>query len=235
MGEMINFIVANIVEIVGALGYFGIFAMMFLESTFFPFPSEVVMIPAGYLAYKGEMNAIIAVIMGILGSLGGALFNYFLALKFGRIFVLKFGKYFFFSEKTMNQMEAFFKAHGEISTFIGRLIPAVRQYISLPAGLAKMNVAKFSIYTALGAGIWVIILTILGYYVGAIFSGGMELSEIIHTFTSKDLSAEELQIKSYVKKAVIFTLISAAAILGVYIYFKRKIVRHFGDSKKENK
>ena len=171
------------------------------------------------------MNAIIAVIMGILGSLAGALFNYFLALKFGRIFVLKFGKYFFFSEKTMNQMEAFFKAHGEISTFIGRLIPAVRQYISLPAGLARMNLAKFSFYTSLGAGIWVIILTILGYNIGAIFSGGMEINEIIHTFTSKDLSAEELQIKGYVKQAVIFTLISAAGILGVYIYFKRKI-RH---------
>lgn len=228
MGEMINFIVVSIVEIVGQLGYFGIFAMMFLESSFFPFPSEVVMIPAGYLAYKGEMNAIIAVLMGILGSLAGALFNYFLAIKFGRIFVLKFGKYFFFSEKTMNQMEVFFKAHGEISTFIGRLIPAVRQYISLPAGLAKMNLAKFSLYTVLGAGIWVIILTILGYYIGGIFSGGMEISDIIHTFTSKDLSAEEMQIKAYVKKAVIFTLISVVAILGVYIYFRRKIVRDFG-------
>ena len=219
MGEMVNFIV----EIVGALGYFGVFAMMFLESSFFPFPSEVVMIPAGYLAYKGEMNAVIAVIMGILGSLAGALFNYYLALKFGRIFVLKFGKYFFFSEATMDKMEAYFKAHGDISTFIGRLIPAVRQYISLPAGLARMNLPKFCFYTSLGAGIWVIILTILGYYVGAIFSGGMEISEIIHTFTSKELSAEELQIKGYVQKAVIFTLISAGGIVAVYVYFKRKI------------
>lgn len=223
MGEIVNFIV----DIVGQLGYFGIFAMMFLESSFFPFPSEVVMIPAGYLAFKGEMNAIIAVLMGILGSLAGALFNYILALKFGRIFVLKFGKYFFFSEKTMNQMEAFFKAHGEISTFIGRLIPAVRQYISLPAGLARMNLARFSLYTSLGAGIWVIILTILGWYVGAIFQGGeiSSVGDIIHTFTSKDLSEAELQIKSYVTQAVIFTLISAVAILGVYIYFKRKVAQ----------
>ena len=219
MGEIVNFIV----EIVGALGYFGIFAMMFLESSFFPFPSEVVMIPAGYLAYKGEMNAIIAVLMGILGSLGGALFNYFLAIKFGRIFVLKFGKYFFFSEAAMDKMEAYFNAHGDISTFIGRLIPAVRQYISLPAGLAKMNLAKFCFYTSLGAGIWVVILTILGYYVGAIFSGGMEVGEIIHTFTSKDLSTEELQIKSYVQKAVLWTLGSAVVVVVAYIYFQKRM------------
>lgn len=218
MGEIVKFIV----DVVGELGYFGIFAMMFLESSFFPFPSEVVMIPAGYLAYKGEMNGIIAVVMGILGSLAGALFNYYLALKFGRIFILKFGKYFFFSEETMNKMEAYFKAHGEISTFIGRLIPAVRQYISLPAGLARMNLAKFSFYTSLGAGIWVIILTVLGYYVGHILDSVSSVSEIIHAFTSKDLSEGELQIKSYVKQAVIWTLASAGVVLGAYIYFQKK-------------
>ncbi|RAX54901.1 alkaline phosphatase [Helicobacter sp. 16-1353] len=218
MADIINFIVNT----VGQLGYIGIFFMMFLESSFFPFPSEVVMIPAGYLAYKGEMNIYIAVIMGILGSLAGALFNYYLAIKFGRSFILRFGKYFFFSEKTMQTMEIFFQKHGEISTFVGRLIPAVRQYISLPAGLAKMNLAKFSFYTSFGAGIWVIILTILGYYVGAIFSGGMEVSEVIATFTSKNLTKEELQIKSYVTQAVIFTLISVVLIVGVYVAYKVK-------------
>lgn len=218
MADIVNFVV----DIVGNLGYIGIFFMMFLESSFFPFPSEVVMIPAGYLAYKGEMNIYIAIFMGILGSLVGALFNYILALKFGRTFVLKFGKYFFFNESSMEKMEIFFKNHGEISTFVGRLIPAVRQYISLPAGLAKMNLTKFCFYTSFGAGIWVIILTIIGYYVGAIFSGGMGVNEIVATFTSSNLTKEEMQIKSYVTQAVIFTLFSVVFIVGIYIIYKVK-------------
>ena len=163
---MLTSIVNFIVETVGSLGYLGIFLMMFLESSFFPFPSEVVMIPAGYLAYKGEMNMFIAIAVGILGSLAGALFNYYLAVKFGRKFLIKYGKYFFIKEPTIVKMEEFFKSHGHISTFSGRLIPGVRQYISLPAGLARMNIFVFSLYTSLGAGIWVLILTILGYFLG---------------------------------------------------------------------
>jgi membrane protein DedA with SNARE-associated domain len=162
LADIVNFIV----DTVGSLGYPGIFIMMFLESSFFPFPSEVVMVPAGYLAYKGEMNIYLAILFGILGSLSGALFNYYLAVKFGRKFLVKYGKYFFIKEDTIIKMEEFFKNHGHISTFSGRLIPAVRQYISFPAGLARMNLLVFSIYTSLGAAIWVIILTLLGYYLG---------------------------------------------------------------------
>ncbi len=164
MGALLGNIINSIVEIVGNLGYIGIFIMMFLESSFFPFPSEVVMIPAGYLVFKGEMNAIIAVICGIAGSLAGALFNYYIALKFGRDFLIRYGKYVFFTESTMQKMEAFFIKHGPMSTFVGRLITIIRQYISLPAGLARMNLVKFCLYTSLGAGIWVIILTLIGYY-----------------------------------------------------------------------
>ncbi len=163
---MLTNIINFIVETVGSLGYTGIFIMMFLESSFFPFPSEVVMIPAGYLAYKGEMNMYLVILFGILGSLAGSLFNYYLAIKFGRKFLIKYGKYFFIKEETIIRMEEFFKKHGHISTFSGRLIPVVRQYISLPAGLAKMNLFVFSLYTSLGAGIWVIILAVLGYYLG---------------------------------------------------------------------
>ena len=163
---MLTSIINFIVETVGSLGYAGIFIMMFLESSFFPFPSEVVMIPAGYLAYKGEMNMYLVILFGILGSLAGSLFNYYLAVKFGRRFLIKYGKYFFIKEETIVKMEEFFKKHGHISTFSGRLIPVVRQYISLPAGLAKMNLFVFSLYTSLGAGIWVAILAILGYYLG---------------------------------------------------------------------
>jgi membrane protein DedA with SNARE-associated domain len=163
---MLSNIINFIVDTVGSLGYAGIFFMMFLESSFFPFPSEVVMIPAGYLAYKGEMNIFLVVFFGILGSLAGAIFNYYFALKLGRVFLLKYGKYFFIKDETIFKMEEFFSKHGHISTFFGRLIPVVRQYISLPAGLSKMNLFVFSIYTSLGAGIWVIILTLLGYFLG---------------------------------------------------------------------
>lgn len=163
---MLSSIIDFIVQTVGTLGYAGIFLMMFLESSFFPFPSEVVMIPAGYLVYKGEMNMYLVILFGILGSLAGALFNYYLAVKFGRKFLVKYGKYFFIKEQTIVRMEEFFKNHGHISTFSGRLIPAVRQYISFPAGLARMNLFIFCLYTSLGAGIWVIILTVLGYYLG---------------------------------------------------------------------
>ena len=196
---MLSSIINFIVETVGTLGYAGIFIMMFLESSFFPFPSEVVMIPAGYLAYKGEMNMYLVILFGILGSLAGSLFNYYLAVKFGRRFLIKYGKYFFIKEETIVKMEEFFKKHGHISTFSGRLIPVVRQYISLPAGLAKMNLFVFSLYTSLGAGIWVAILAVLGYYLGD----------------------NEGLIKEYLRYIIVAILI-VLAILGFWYYKKTK-------------
>jgi len=163
---MLSDIVNSIVSTVGDLGYIGIVIMMFLESSFFPFPSEVVMIPAGYLASKGDMNLYLAISSGIAGSLFGALFNYYLALKLGRNIIIKYGKYFFMSEQKLQKLEIFFNKYGKISTFTGRLIPGIRQYISLPAGLGKMNISIFALFTALGAGIWTIILALLGYFIG---------------------------------------------------------------------
>ncbi len=177
---MLHDIAATLVQYIGDMGYWGIFLLMFLESTFFPFPSEIIMIPAGYLAYNGEMNVYLIVIVGILGSVGGALFNYYLAMHFGRKFLLKYGKYFFIKEETLDKLEAFFTKHGELSTFNGRLIPGIRQLISLPAGLAKMNIVKFSLYSALGAGIWVVVLVALGYLLG---SNEALISEYLHTAT----------------------------------------------------
>jgi membrane protein DedA with SNARE-associated domain len=177
---MLHEIANTIVSYIGDLGYIGIFLLMFLESTFFPFPSEIVMIPAGYLAYKGEMNLYIVVGVGILGSVAGALFNYYLAIHFGRKFLLRYGKYFFIKEETLEKLETFFNKHGELSTFNGRLVPGIRQLISLPAGLARMNIARFSLYTALGAGIWVIVLVALGYLLG---SQEELISEYLHFAT----------------------------------------------------
>lgn len=192
MGEIINWIVAT----VGQLGYSGIFIMMFLESSFFPFPSEVVMIPAGYLASKGEMNLYAAIATGIAGSLAGALFNYYLALKLGRKFIIKYGKYILFKEESMEKMEMFFAKHGHISTFSGRLIPAVRQYISLPAGLARMNLVAFSIYTSLGAGIWVVVLALLGYFIGG---NQPLLEEYLHTIVISLIAIILVGIALYVR------------------------------------
>lgn len=148
------------------LGYWGIVSLMFLESSFFPFPSEIVMIPAGILAAQGKMNMWIAIAMGIVGSWLGALFNYYLALWLGRPFIQKYGKYVFLPPKKFEKVETFFIRHGEISMFTGRLIPVIRQYISFPAGLARMNILLFLLFTGLGAGLWVSILVVVGYEVG---------------------------------------------------------------------
>ncbi|WP_228285342.1 DedA family protein [Aliarcobacter lanthieri] len=194
---MLSEIISFIVQTVGSLGYIGIFIMMFIESSFIiPFPSEVVMIPAGYLAYKGEMSMFLVVLSGILGSLTGALFNYYLALKLGRKLLLKYGNYVFIKEETLEKIEQFFKEHGHISTFFGRLIPVVRQYISLPAGLAQMNFAKFTLYTTLGAGIWMIVLAYLGYFLG---------------------NNEEL-LKEYLHQIIILILVVIA--ICSYVYYK---------------
>jgi len=193
-------IVNAIVEVVGQLGYWGIFIMMFLESTFFPFPSEVAMIPAGYLASKGEMNLILAIVVGTLGSLLGALFNYYLAKKYGRKGVLSFGKYFFFTEEKLVKMEKFFIKHGSFSTFVSRLIPGVRQLVSLPAGLSKMPLNKFALYTTLGAGLWVIVLTLLGYFIGS----------------------NELLLKEYLHQIVIVTLGLIVIATIVYFFMNKK-------------
>lgn len=166
MKELLYKIIATIVAIVGKFGYGGIIVMMFLESSFFPFPSEVVIPPAGYLAERGEMNFFLVVAAGILGSVLGALFNYWLALKMGRPALLRYGRYVGVTPTAFDRVEIFFNNHGIFGTFIGRLIPGIRQYISFPAGLARLPLLPFILATALGAGIWVVILAVIGYLVG---------------------------------------------------------------------
>lgn len=162
MQDLINFLV----DLVASWGYAGIVFLMALESSFFPFPSEVVMIPAGYLAQQGQMNIILAFLAGVFGSLLGAVFNYYLCYFFGRELIARYGRFVGINEQKMQKFEAFFNKHGEISTFNCRLLPGIRQYISLPAGLAKMNIWRFCLFTSLGASIWVGILLALGYMLG---------------------------------------------------------------------
>lgn len=163
---MISDVLHAIVETVFALGYPGIIGLMFIESSFIPFPSELVMPPAGYLAATGRMNVYAVIASGLLGSMLGAVFNYYFAVWVGDPFLRRYGRYFFVSAKSLDKAEAFFRRHGEISTFVGRLTPVVRQLISVPAGLARMNMGKFLTFTALGAGIWCAILTYIGWLLG---------------------------------------------------------------------
>lgn len=164
--EFLDALTNLLLSAVGDWGLFGIFLLMAIESSFIPFPSEVVMIPAGFLASLGEMNIYAAIAAGTLGSIVGAWVNYFLALKLGRAAILRLGRRFFISEKTMTLVEDYFEKHGEFTTFVGRLIPAVRQLVSVPAGLARMNFTRFTAFTAAGAGLWVTVLALLGYFIG---------------------------------------------------------------------
>lgn len=193
-------VVEWLLQTIGAMGYPGIFLLMAMESSVIPIPSELVMPPAGYLAQQGQMNAVAAIVCGTLGSLVGAYANYYAAHYLGRPLLLKYGKYVFITEEKFAKVEKFFLKHGEISTFVGRLLPVVRHLISLPAGLAGMNHLKFSLYTLLGAGIWVTVLTFIGYFIG---------------------SNQEL-IMRYSHHAVAAVVVLSAAIIAVYVRLQRK-------------
>lgn len=169
---MFSAIALFFMNIFSGMGYLGIILLMTIESSFIPFPSEIVIPPAAYLAQKGDMNLILVITSGVIGSLLGALINYFLAVTLGRVFIYSFAKtklakILLIDEKGLQKSEDLFKKHGISSTFFGRLIPGVRQLISIPAGLAKMNIFSFILFTTLGAAIWNTILALIGYFFGA--------------------------------------------------------------------
>lgn len=193
--EILHHIIAQIVEIIHQLGYIWIFVWMFLESSFFPFPSEVIIVPAWYLAYLGKMNLFLVILVWLIWSLAWSWFNYILASKLWRKYILKL-----ISERKLNKIDNFFSQHWHISTFTWRLIPVLRQYISFPAWLAKMDKVKFTFYTALWAWIWITILALLGYFIWA-------NQNLIH---------------QYLKKITIYTIISVVILVIIYIWFNRK-------------
>ncbi len=150
-----------------------VFVFMAIESSFIPFPSEVVMIPAGFLAARGELGCgtplaavTLAFLVGVLGSLAGAYVNYFLALWVGKPFLERYGKWFFLKPAALNRACEVFNRYGAATTFVCRMVPAIRQLISIPAGIARMPLGPFTLFTALGAGVWTAILTFVGWAIG---------------------------------------------------------------------
>ncbi len=209
---MIQDFMQMLVDGIGALGYPGIFILMAMESSLIPVPSELVMPPAGYLAQQGLMNPWLIISAGTLGSLAGAYANYYGAHYFGRPLILRYGKYILIPPDKFHRIERFFLRHGEISTFIGRLIPVVRHLISIPAGLYGMNHLRFSLYTLLGAFIWCSILTWIGYLIGQ----------------NQDL------IMAYSKQAVIWAVAASCLLMAVYIVFHRLKARGFSTRVEKN-
>ena len=167
------------------LNYWTVTLLMTIESSFIPFPSEIVVPPAAYRAAStGELNIWLVIFFSTLGAVFGALINYYLALWLGKPIVYKFansrfGHMCLINQEKVETAEKFFNKHGVIATFIGRLVTVVRQLISIPAGLAKMNIVKFIIYTALGAGIWNAVLAALGWYLESV----VPEEELISTVT----------------------------------------------------
>ena len=153
-------------------GLLFVFVFMAVESSFIPFPSEVVMVPAGFLAARGELALAplpalaAAIAVGVLGSLAGAFANYYLALWLGRPFLERYGKYFFVKPEPLARACEVFNRYGAATTFVCRLVPVIRQLISIPAGISRMPVASFALFTGLGAGIWTAILAAVGFAIG---------------------------------------------------------------------
>lgn len=206
-----------VVNITLSLGYFGLAFAMAIESTFIPLPSELILLPAGYLWYKGLMNPILILLFVVIGSLIGSFFSYWLGEKIGRPFVEKHKKWFFLNDSKIQKIDSFFERFGSAGIFFARLIIGIRHFSSFFAGFAKTPKSKFTIYTVLGSGLWSIFLVCLGYFIG---------------------TQEEL-IKPYIFyfTALIIAIVCLAAIIFGFKNYrkKRKLKKEFGVVVKDSK
>ena len=189
------------------LNYGTITLLMAIESSFIPFPSEVIVPPAAYKAACGEMNIWLVVFFSTLGAMIGAFVNYYLALWLGKPVIYKFansrlGHMCLIDEQKVIKSEAFFNRHGVLATLIGRLVPAVRQLISIPAGLARMNIGKFALYTAIGAGLWNGVLAAMGYYLQSVVPED-QLLETVNIY-SKEIGYGMLAVFAIVVAVLIY-------------------------------
>ena len=204
-------------------GYAFIFAFMAIESSFIPFPSEIVMIPAGFLAARGELtlhapipDLALACAVGLAGSLAGAYFNYFLSSKLGEPFLRKYGKWFFVKPAALDRACEVFNRYGGVTTFVCRLVPVIRQLISIPAGLARMPLATFTLFTGLGAGIWTVILAAVGYALGR-SAGDITYLELVHRG------------KAMLDANLVWILLGAAILAVAYVAVSKLVMRRRPD------
>jgi len=198
-----DLLVNNVTELISAIGYWGIFFLMALESTMFPLPSELVMPFAGFLVANGTFEFLTVLVASTLGCLAGSLFSYYLGYYGGIPFVRKFGKYFLMDEKLLKKSEKWFAKRGDITILIGRFIPGIRHVISIPAGVGKMNLLEFSMFTVIGAGAWNAILIWLGYLLEKNW-------QLVYHYTE------------YIDLAIIFILFIAVVYYISYVLSERK-------------
>ena len=196
-----------------------VFVFMAIESSFIPFPSEVVMIPAGFLAARGELGiaspmaaVVVAVLVGILGSLAGAYANYYLSLWLGKPFLEKYGKYFFVKPEPLARACEVFNRYGAATTLVCRLVPVIRQLISIPAWIARMPLASFTFFTALGAGIWTLVLALVGYALGK--SAG-DITYLELCVKGKEMAAANLP----------FVIAGAVVLIAAYLLVSKLVMR----------
>ena len=200
-------------------GYAFIFAFMAIESSFVPFPSEIVMLPAGFLAARGELtlhvpaaDLALAIAVGVIGSLAGAYFNYFLSRWLGEPFLRRYGKWFFVKPEALDRAEEVFNRYGAVTTFVCRLIPVIRQLISIPAGLSGMPLGKFTLFTGLGAGIWTAILAATGYVLGRT-AGDITYLELVHKG------------KALVDAHLIWLILGGLVVAVLYLLVSKRVMR----------
>ena len=192
---------------------------MAIESSFVPFPSEIVMLPAGFLAARGELtlhlpaaDLALAIAVGVAGSLAGAYFNYFLSRWLGEPFLRRYGKWFFVKPEALDRAEEVFNRYGAVTTFVCRLIPVIRQLISIPAGLSGMPLGKFTLFTGLGAGIWTAILAATGYVLGRT-AGDITYLELVHKG------------KALVDAHLIWLILGGLVVAVLYLLVSKRVMR----------
>lgn len=164
--EILRPVIDLVISFISTTGYVGIFLLMILESALIPIPSEIIMPFSGFLVTSGKFHPFAVIIAGSLGNLVGSVLTYYVGIKFGRAFIIKYGKYIFFKENHLEFTDKLFKKYGDRISFVGRLLPLIRTYVSLPAGIGKTNLAKFVFYTFAGSVIWNTMLTYAGIQLG---------------------------------------------------------------------